>query len=46
MQKGKRADFVLQADDIIYVPYSYLKNMAVNLNALVAAATTASIYRF
>jgi len=46
MQKGKRPDVALQADDIIYVPYSYLKNMAVNLNALVAAATTASIYRF
>ena len=46
MQKGKQPDMVLQADDIIYVPYSYIRNMAVNLDALVAAATTASIYRF
>jgi polysaccharide export outer membrane protein len=46
MQKGKRSDFPMQPDDIVYVPFSYLKNMAVNLDALVAAATTASIYRF
>lgn len=46
MQKGKRTDLPLQADDIVYVPYSYLKNMAVNIDALVAAAATASIYRF
>jgi polysaccharide export outer membrane protein len=46
MQKGKHADLTLQADDIIYVPYSYLRNMAINIDALVAAATTASIYRF
>jgi polysaccharide export outer membrane protein len=46
MQKGKSEDFQLQPDDIVYVPFSYLKNMAVNINALVAAAATASIYRF
>jgi polysaccharide biosynthesis/export protein len=46
MQRGKRADLILQADDIIYVPYSYLRNMLINVDALVASATTASIYRF
>jgi polysaccharide export outer membrane protein len=46
MQKGKKADFELQADDILYVPFSYLRNAALGITSLVAAASTASIYRF
>jgi len=46
MQKGKRADIALQADDIIYVPFSYMKNMALSINGILAAAASASIYRF
>lgn len=46
MQKGKRPDIALQADDILYVPFSYLKNMAVSINGILAAAASASIYRF
>jgi hypothetical protein len=26
MQKGKRGDLPFQADDIVYVPFSYLRN--------------------
>jgi polysaccharide export outer membrane protein len=45
MQHGKRADLALKADDVIYVPFSYLRNVAVNINSLIAAAASASIYR-
>jgi polysaccharide export outer membrane protein len=44
MQKGKVRDQVMQPDDIIYVPYSYLRNVAVNVGQIVAAATSAVVY--
>ncbi len=44
MQKGKQPDFVLKPDDIIFVPYSYLKNIAVSAGQIVAAGTSAAIY--
>jgi polysaccharide export outer membrane protein len=46
MQKGKRADIQLQADDIVYVPFSYIRNMGMSLGGIVTAAASASIYRF
>jgi polysaccharide export outer membrane protein len=46
MQKGREPDTVLQADDIIYIPFSYLRNMAVNINQLVSATAGAAIYQF
>jgi polysaccharide biosynthesis/export protein len=44
MQKGKQSDIQLQAGDIVYVPFSYLRNLAVESSGVVAAATSASIY--
>jgi polysaccharide biosynthesis/export protein len=44
MQKGKIADIAMQPDDIIYVPFSYLKNIATNASQIVGAAASASIY--
>lgn len=46
MQKGKRSDMFMQADDILYVPFSYIRNMGSNLSNLVSAAAAASVYRF
>jgi polysaccharide biosynthesis/export protein len=46
MQKGKQPDMPMQADDIIYVPFSYARNMAVGAGALVGSASSAAIYRF
>ena len=46
MQKGKRSDMALAPDDIIYVPFSYIRNMGSGLTALVSSAATASIYRY
>jgi polysaccharide export outer membrane protein len=46
MQKGKEPDKQLQADDIVYVPFSYARNMAVGAGSLVGATSSAAIYRF
>jgi len=46
MQKGKRADISLQADDILFVPFSYMRNIAVGAGGLISAASSAAIYRF
>jgi polysaccharide biosynthesis/export protein len=46
MQKGKQPDIPLQADDIVYVPFSYVRNMAVGAGSLVGATSSAAIYRF
>jgi polysaccharide export outer membrane protein len=46
MQKGKEPDVALQADDIVYVPFSYARNMAVGAGTLVGATSSAAIYRF
>lgn len=46
MQKGKKPDIPLEADDIIYVPFSYARNVAVGMGGLIAAAGSASIYHF
>ncbi len=44
MQKGKQSDISLQPGDIVYVPFSYLRNLAVQSSGVVAAATGATIY--
>lgn len=44
IQKGKRADMRLLGDDIIYVPFSYMKNAAIGLGGIIAAASSAAIY--
>jgi polysaccharide export outer membrane protein len=46
MQKGKKSDLPLEADDIVYVPFSYLRNFATNASGLAASAASAAIYRF
>lgn len=46
MQKGKRADLPLEAGDIVYVPFSYLRNAAVNVGGIAASLGAAAIYQF
>jgi polysaccharide export outer membrane protein len=46
MQKGKRPDLPLQADDMIYVPFSYMRNFAVSGSGIAASAASAAVYRF
>ncbi len=44
MQKGKQSDVLLHPGDIVYVPFSYLRNLVVESSGVVAAAASASIY--
>ncbi len=44
MQKGKQPDIALQPGDIVYVPFSYFRNLAMQASSVAAAATSASIY--
>ena len=41
MQKGKQPDQFLQAGDILYIPFSYLRNFALQGSGLAASAASA-----
>jgi len=44
IQKGKQSDIVLEPDDVLYMPFSYLRNIASTSSGIVASATSASVY--
>ena len=44
IQKGKQPDVMLQPDDILYVPFSWMKNVAVGSSSIGAATAGAAIY--
>jgi polysaccharide biosynthesis/export protein len=44
MQKGKMPDVAVMADDVIYVPFSFVRNLGVNSQGILASATSAMIY--
>jgi polysaccharide export outer membrane protein len=44
MEKGKIADMQLLPNDVIYVPFSYAKNLAVGGTSIAASAASALIY--
>jgi polysaccharide export outer membrane protein len=46
IQKGKRSDLQLQANDVIYVPFSYLRNIVIQGSGIASSIATASIYRY
>lgn len=46
MQKGKQPDLQLEANDIIYVPFSYLRNFGMQATGIVASVGSAAIYAF
>lgn len=46
MQKGKVSDIPLRPDDILFVPFSYLRNAFLGVTGLLSAASSAAIYRF
>lgn len=46
MQKGKKPDQVLQANDILYVPFSFAKNAYLGVDALAASAASAGVFAF
>lgn len=46
MQKGNRADLLMHPDDIVYVPFSYLRNFGLQSSGIAASLGSAAIYRF
>jgi polysaccharide export outer membrane protein len=46
MQKGKRPDVALEADDIVWVPFSYLRSFVAQGSGIVSALSSATVYKF
>jgi len=44
IEKGKEADIAMQSNDVLYVPFSYMKNIAFNGSQIAASAAGAIIY--
>lgn len=44
MERGRVPDVPLQADDIVYVPFSLLRNLSLGIANITAAASSALIY--
>jgi polysaccharide export outer membrane protein len=44
IEKGKRPDIVLQPNDIVYVPFSWMKNVAMSSSSIGASTAGAALY--
>jgi polysaccharide biosynthesis/export protein len=44
IEKGKQPDITLQANDVLYVPFSWLKNTAMNASSIAASTAGAAVY--
>ena len=44
IEQGKAPDELLQADDVIYIPFSFGKNIVMATNSIVASTSSALIY--
>jgi polysaccharide biosynthesis/export protein len=44
MQKGKQEDIILQPNDIVYVPFSWMKNVAMSSSSIGASTAGAAVY--
>ena len=44
IQKGQQPDIILQSDDVLYIPFSYIRNLAVNASGIVASTSSAAVY--
>jgi polysaccharide export outer membrane protein len=44
IQKGKVPDITLEPDDVLYIPFSYLRNIASTSSGIAASTASAAIY--
>lgn len=44
MQKGKHPDMLLEPDDVLYIPFSYLRNIGSTSSGIVASTASAALY--
>jgi polysaccharide export outer membrane protein len=46
MQKGERGDLRLSADDVIWIPFSYLRNLGMQASGVAAQVGAAVVYHY
>lgn len=46
IEKGKQVDIAMQPNDILYVPFSWMKNMAMTGSSIAASTAGAAVYAF
>lgn len=46
IEKGRASDIQLQADDVVFVPFSYLRNLGSTSASIIGGVGGAAIYRF
>ena len=46
MQKGNRSDLPLQPDDIVWVPFSYLRSLGMQTSGVLGGLGSAAVYKF
>lgn len=46
IEKGKASDIQLEADDVVFVPFSYLRNLGSTSASIVGGIGSAAVYRF
>jgi polysaccharide biosynthesis/export protein len=44
IEKGKQPDIMLQSNDIVYVPFSWMKNVAIGSSNVGASTASAALY--
>jgi polysaccharide biosynthesis/export protein len=44
MQKGKKPDVALLPDDVVYVPFSFVRNVGINGQGILASVASAAVY--
>jgi polysaccharide export outer membrane protein len=44
IQKGKQPDLTLQPNDVLYIPFSWMKNVAMSASSIAASTSSAAIY--
>jgi polysaccharide export outer membrane protein len=46
MQRGKIPDLQLRANDVLWVPFSFGKNLMMSGSSILSVASSAAVYRF
>jgi polysaccharide export outer membrane protein len=44
IQKGKKPDVALLPDDVVYIPFSFMRNVGINGQGILASVASAAIY--
>ncbi len=44
MQKGKQPDVALLPDDVVYIPFSFMRNIGINGQGILASVASSAIY--